>query len=143
MVVTNDGKSADIISPSLAGAAMSFPPPPQFQGLMPPTGLKIPRFPMMMDDPLHHHHHNKMGVNPFGLSLPFTSLSSVPYLKPVSPISRSDEQSDDDKASCSDGGKYIYFFMYTISINFVLHCFSKFDIKEKIFNGIPDARIKD
>lgn len=121
MVVTNDGKSADIISPSLAGAAMSFPPPPQFQGLMPPTGLKIPRFPMMMDDPIHQ---NKM--NPFGLSLPFTSLSSVPYLKPVSPVSRSDEHSDDDKASCSDGGKYHLrnFFRYNLNIYFcvALHC---------------------
>ena len=99
MVVTSDGKASDIISPNLAGAAMSFPPPPQFQGLMPPTGLKIPRFPMMDDT-------NKMGLNPFGLSLPFTSLSSVPYLKPVSPIMKEDDHSDEDKESCSDGGKY-------------------------------------
>ena len=105
MVVTSDCKSSNIISPSLAGVAMSFPPPPQFQGLLPPSGLKIPRFPMI-DDYHHLHNQQKMGVHPFGLSLPFTSLSSVPYLKPVSPIPQDEEHSEDDKAS-SDGGKYI------------------------------------
>jgi len=93
MVVTSDEKPSDAISPSLASAAMSFPPPPQFQGLLPPSGLKIPRFGgMMMDD--------TMKMNPFGFSLPFTTMSHVPYLKPVSP--KPEDQSEDDKAGSSD-----------------------------------------
>lgn len=85
MVVTSSTKLSEAISPSLTSSAMSFPPPPQFQGLMAPPSLKIPRF--GMDDKLS---------NPFGLSLPFTTLSNVPYLKPVSP--KQEDMSDDEKA---------------------------------------------
>lgn len=109
MVVTSDEKTSDAISPSLASAAMSFPPPPQFQGLMPPSGLKIPRFGgMMMDD--------TMKMNPFGFSLPFTSMSHVPYLKPVSP--KQEEHSEDDKAGSSDDGKN---YLYVVFLKFSSH----------------------
>lgn len=86
MVVTSSSKTSGAISPSLSTPNISFPT--HIPGLTAPPSLKIPRFGGfgIGDDKLS---------NPFGLSLPFTNLPNVPYLKPVSP--KQEEHSDDEK----------------------------------------------
>ena len=92
MVVTSNQKSEEAISPSLSTPNLTFPT--HLPGLTAPPSLKIPRF-GGFDDKLS---------NPFGLSLPFTNLPNVPYLKPMSP--KQEPQSDDEKIP-SDSGKLL------------------------------------
>lgn len=89
MVVTSNIKAEDTLSPSLTAPTITFPT--HLPGLTAPPSLKIPRFPGF-DDKLS---------NPFGLSLPFTNLPNVPYLKPMSP--KQEPQSDDDKVPSDSG----------------------------------------
>lgn len=93
MVVTSNTSSSEAISPSLVNAAMSFPTPAQFPQLMVPPNLKIPRYAF----------ENDIKPAQFGLSLPFTTLTNVPYLKPVSP--KQEDPSDDEKGMSDEDSK--------------------------------------